>query len=102
MSNFDILAIVSEIKPRILNSWIQKVYQIENIFILKFRSETEIVNLLFEPPKRIHFTEYERVKPKIPPKFCEKLRKTMKNLRVCDIYQKNFDRVVVLNLDTFK
>jgi len=102
MSNFDILAIVSEIKPKIIRGRIQKIYQIENIFIFKFKTETGTVNLLVETPNRIHITEYKRDKPKIPPNFCVKLRKSTKNLRVCDFYQYNFDRVVVLELGYFE
>ncbi|NVM05337.1 MAG: fibronectin-binding domain-containing protein, partial [Candidatus Helarchaeota archaeon] len=98
MSNFDILAIVSEIKPKIIEGRIQKIYQIESIFILKFKTKTGTINLLVETPNRIHITEYERGKPKIPPNFCVKLRKSTKNLRVLDFYQHNFDRVIVLEL----
>ncbi|MFX1450148.1 MAG: ribosome rescue protein RqcH [Promethearchaeota archaeon] len=102
MSNFDILAIVSEIKPKIIKGRIQKIYQIENIFIFKIKTETGTVNLLVQTPNRIHITEYKRDKPKIPPNFCIKLRKSTKNLRVCDFYQYNFDRVVVLELGYFE
>ncbi|MFX0138405.1 MAG: NFACT family protein, partial [Candidatus Hodarchaeota archaeon] len=98
MSNFDILAIISEIGPKIIKSRIQKIYQIGNIFIFKLKTETGKANLLVETPNRIHITEYERGKPKIPPNFCIKLRKSTKNLRVCDVYQHNFDRVIVLEL----
>ncbi|MHA1298561.1 MAG: ribosome rescue protein RqcH [Candidatus Helarchaeota archaeon] len=101
MSNFDIFAIVSELKTKISESRVQKIYQIENIFIFKFRTKSGTFNLLIETPSRIHITEYERVKPKVPPNFCVKLRKSLKNLRVCNIYQHNFDRVVVLELGYF-
>ncbi len=98
MSNFDILAIISEIRSKLIEARIQKIYQIGNIFIFKFKTETGKMNLLVETPNRIHITEYERGKPKIPPNFCIKLRKSTKNLRVCDVYQHNFDRVIVLEL----
>ncbi|MHA1378720.1 MAG: ribosome rescue protein RqcH [Candidatus Helarchaeota archaeon] len=101
MSNFDIFAIVSELKPILTKGRIQKIYQIENKFIFKIRTESGIKNLLVETPDRLHITEYERIKPKIPPNFCVKLRKTLKNLRICNIYQHNFDRVVVLELGYF-
>ncbi|NHI91907.1 MAG: fibronectin-binding domain-containing protein [Candidatus Lokiarchaeota archaeon] len=102
LSNFTIHALVSEISSKIINGWIQQIYQLQEnqIFIFRIRTKSSgTLSLLAQPGIRIHLTSYEREKPKIPTKFCMNvLRKNLKNLRVLDFYQFNFDRICVLEL----
>jgi len=98
MSSFDIAAIISELKPILIHVWISNVYQIDSIFTIKFRTGEGNIELLMESSKRIHLTRYERSKPKLPSKFCMTLRKYLRNQRVLDIKQYQFDRVVVIEI----
>ncbi|MFX1294766.1 MAG: ribosome rescue protein RqcH [Promethearchaeota archaeon] len=98
MSSFDIAAIISELKPIITDAWINNIYHLDSIFTIKFRTKTGIVELLIEPQKRIHLTKYKRPKPKYPSKFCMTLRKYLRNQRVLEIKQHQFDRVVIIKI----
>ena len=101
MSSFDIAAIVSELKPILTHAWISNVYHLDSIFEIKFRTKEGSVDLLIEAKesiKRIHLTSYERPKPKVPSKFCMTLRKYLRNQRVLEIRQHQFDRVVIIEV----
>ncbi len=101
MSSFDIAAIVSELKPQLVDAWVSNVYQIDSIFTIKFRTKVGNIELLVEPQKRIHLTKYERAKPKLPSKFCMTLRKYLRNQRIIALNQHQFDRVVVIEVGKF-
>lgn len=101
MSNVDILAVLTECRERIKDSWIDNIYQINSMFIYRFRKPDEgSFNFLVQmsPLQRIHITEYVRTPPKIPPSFCMTLRKHLRNKRVVDIRQHDFDRIVVIKV----
>ena len=101
MSNVDIFAVLMECKDRIKDSWIDNIYQIDSMFIWKFRKTDEgSFNVLVQtsPLQRFHLTEYVRTPPKIPPNFCHTLRKYLRNRRVIDIRQYNFDRIILLEV----
>lgn len=96
MSSFDIAAIISELKMKLTDAWISNIYQLDELFTMKFRTKEGAVELVIEPQKRIHLTKYNRPKPKIPSKFCMTLRKYLRNQRVLAIEQYQFDRVIVI------
>jgi len=98
MSSFDIAAIVSELRPVLIDAWVINVYHLDSLFSIKFRTVEGAKELLIEPTKRIHFTKYNRPKPKYPSKFCMTLRKYLRNKRVIDIKQHQFDRVIILEV----
>lgn len=104
MSNFDIYAIVTELKNELIGAWIQQVYILENnIVLFKLRTvNKDSCQLLIQPGERIHLTNYERAKPRFPSNFCMNLRKNLKNLRIKKIYQYNLDRIVILELGKFQ
>jgi predicted ribosome quality control (RQC) complex YloA/Tae2 family protein len=103
MSNVDILAVLTEFREQIRNSWIDNIYQIDSMFIYRFRKPDEgSVNMLVQtsPLQRVYITEYVRTPPKIPPPFCMTLRKYVRNKRVVDIQQHDFDRVMMIEVST--
>ena len=88
MSNVDIAAIVYELKPILEGAWIRNIYQLNDVFLFKFRSPTHgNVTLLVELGRRIHLTWYRRPKPRLPSSFCMTLRKYLRNRRVVEIRQ---------------
>ncbi|MHA1311390.1 MAG: ribosome rescue protein RqcH [Candidatus Helarchaeota archaeon] len=98
ISSFDLAAIISEIQEECIGAIINNVYQIDNIFILKLKTRLRTINLLIEPAKRIHTTEYQRTKPKFPPKFCMTLRKYLRRKVIIKFKQYKFDRVLIIEV----
>ena len=100
LSSLDIAALVAEIRPKIVNSWINNIYSVgENRVILRFRKSTESpFELIFELGKRFHITKYNRKKPPSPNNKILSLRKHIRDLPVKDFYQVKLDRVVVFEI----
>jgi predicted ribosome quality control (RQC) complex YloA/Tae2 family protein len=97
ISSFDLAAAISEIKEEVIGAIINNVYQIDSIFILKLRTQKKRnLNLLIEPARRFHLTDYKRAKPKFPAKFCMTLRKYLRRKTIIKFEQYEFDRVLVL------
>ena len=100
LSSIDLAALVAEIRPKIVDSWVNNIYSIgENLVILRFRKSTESpFELLIEPGKRIHITNYERKKPSTPNNKILTMRKHIRDLPVKDFYQRDIDRVIVIKI----
>ena len=100
LSSLDIAALVAELRPKIVNSWINNIYSIgKNRVILRFRKTTESpFEMVFELGKRFHMTKYFRKKPTTPNNKILSLRKHIRDLPVKDFYQRKLDRVVVFEI----
>ncbi len=100
LSSIDLAALVAEIRPKIVDSWVNNIYSIgENLVILRFRKSTESpFELLIEPGKRIHITNYERKKPTTPNNKVLSMRKHIRDLPVKNFYQRKIDRVIVIEI----
>ncbi len=100
LSSIDLAVLVAEIRPRIVDSWVNNIYSIgQNLVILRFRKTTESpFELLIEPGKRIHITNYERKKPSTPNNKILSMRKHIRDLPVKNFYQRKIDRVIVLEI----
>jgi len=96
ISSFDLATVISEIKEDCIGARINNIYQIDSIFVLKLRTNKDNLNLLIEPAKRVHITEYQRPKPKIPPAFCMTLRKYLRRKVIIEFRQYYFDRVLII------
>ncbi|MHA2043052.1 MAG: ribosome rescue protein RqcH, partial [Candidatus Thorarchaeota archaeon] len=99
MSNIDVRLILPELKESAEGAFIKNVYQYGDVFVLKlYQPGGGTSHLLFEVGRRIHLTEYRRVAPKVPPKFCTVLRKYLRDRRVMSVYQHDLDRIVVIEI----
>ncbi|MHA2141258.1 MAG: ribosome rescue protein RqcH [Candidatus Thorarchaeota archaeon] len=99
MSNIDIRLILPELKEAADGAFVKNVYQYGDVFVLKlYQPAGGTSQLLFEVGRRIHLTEYRRVAPRIPPKFCTALRKYLRDRRVLSVYQHDLDRIVVIEV----
>lgn len=99
MSNIDIRLIVPELREAGEGAFIKNVYQYGNIFVLKlYKSGGGNSQLLIEPGRRIHLTEYSRKAPRQPPHFCAVLRKHLREKRIISIKQHDFDRIVIIEV----
>ncbi|MHA2071850.1 MAG: ribosome rescue protein RqcH [Candidatus Thorarchaeota archaeon] len=99
MSNIDVRLILPELKESAEGAFIKNVYQYGDVFVLKlYQPAGGTSHLLFEVGRRIHLTEYRRVAPRVPPKFCTVLRKYLRDRRVMSVYQHDLDRIVVIEI----
>jgi predicted ribosome quality control (RQC) complex YloA/Tae2 family protein len=102
MTSFDVAAVVHELEPIIKSARIENIYQL-NSFTLLFRlhqPNQQTLQLLLEAGKRVHLTSYVLSKPLTPPAFCMALRKHLRNGRIIEIIQHEFERVVIIKVDT--
>ncbi|MEM3574887.1 MAG: ribosome rescue protein RqcH [Candidatus Bathyarchaeia archaeon] len=97
MSNFDLFFLIPELKDKIVGKIIDNVYQIsDDTFVMKMRPGN--VELLLQPGRRIHVTNYAIKKPKEPTPFCMALRRRLVDSRVSGIEQVEFERIVKIDL----
>ena len=97
MSASDVFVMLREIKDVLTGRWILNIYQLNGTLLFKFSSDSpNKIWLLIEPGKRMHLTSltYER-EAKLR-SFCKALRKQLRDHKVSDIEQHDFDRVVYL------
>jgi predicted ribosome quality control (RQC) complex YloA/Tae2 family protein len=102
LTSFDVAALVFELNQRIKDARIGKIYQINpTTLIFKLRRPAEPpIHLLIESGKRIHLTSYVLQKPSRPPAFCMALRKSLRNGKITDIQQHEFERTITLKVHT--
>ncbi|MCK4896333.1 MAG: NFACT family protein, partial [Candidatus Heimdallarchaeota archaeon] len=100
LSSIDISALVYELQPKLIGSWVNNIYSIsKNRVILRFRKSTESpMELVIELGKRFHLTKYVRKKPTSPNNKIMTLRKHIRDLPVNKFYQRKLDRVIVFEI----
>ncbi len=99
MSNIDIRLILPEIREAGEGAFIKNVYQFGNVFVLKlYQPSGGTTQLLIEPGRRVHLTDFRRVPPRMPPKFCSVLRKYIRDRRILSVHQHDFDRIIVFEV----
>jgi len=102
MTSFDIAAVVREIAPIIKDAFIDNIYQTSPLtLMLNLRKPIQTpLNLLVEAGKRFHLTSYIVSKPSKPPAFCMAIRKYLKNGKIIEIRQHEFERIIVITAKT--
>jgi predicted ribosome quality control (RQC) complex YloA/Tae2 family protein len=99
MSNIDIRLIIPELREAGEGAFIKNVYQYDNVFVLKlYKAGGGTTQLLIEPGRRVHLTEYSRKAPRQPPHFCTVLRKYLREKRIISIKQHDLDRIVTIEV----
>jgi predicted ribosome quality control (RQC) complex YloA/Tae2 family protein len=98
MTNFDIAAILPELRQHTIGGHIHNVYQItEDAFLLKLHPGN--LNLIIEPARRIHLTRFETKIPAKPSQLCMAFRKYIRSAKITEIEQPNFERVVFIDTE---
>jgi len=102
MTSFDIAALVYELNQTIKGARVENIYQINpnTLLIGLHRPNQPSLQLLLEAGKRAHLTAYVLSKPLRPPAFCMALRKHLRNGRITEIQQHEFERVIIVKVDT--
>lgn len=99
MSALDIKICLEEIKD-IEGAWTGKIYEIQGVFLFKFKPpEEERTDLIIEPGRRIHLTSMKYDTPKRPTSFAMLLRKYLTNSKLIDIRQPDMERIVELEFE---
>ena len=100
LTSVDVAAITCELKKKIIDAYINNVYQINRkTILLKLRKkDAPALQLVIEAGKRMHITSYSIEKPKKPPAFCMALRKYIKNGRLVSVEQHEFERIVTFKI----
>jgi predicted ribosome quality control (RQC) complex YloA/Tae2 family protein len=100
LTSFDIAALVWELKQKIKDARIGKIYQVNSTTLLfkLHRPAEALPHLLIESGKRIHLTSYVVQKPPRPPAFCMALRKSLESGRIIDLNQQEFERTVIFQI----
>ncbi len=99
MSNVDIRIILPELKETAEGAFIKNIYQYGDVFVLKLYQPTRgNSQLLIQPGSRSHLTEFRRVAPRVPSKFCTTLRKYLRDRRILSIKQHDLDRIIIFEV----
>ena len=98
-----VFSIVNELRQKILNGKVDKVYQTEkDELILNIRTYGETHKLLLSSSPvypRVHLTRENKTNPQTPPAFCMLLRKHLTGGRIIDIKQPNYERIVEIEFE---
>jgi len=98
MTNFDIAAILPELRQHTIEGRIHNVYQItQHAFLFKIHPSN--LNLIIEPAKRIHLTKFDIKTPAKPSQLCMAFRKHARAAKIVDIQQPNFERLVIIEIE---
>jgi predicted ribosome quality control (RQC) complex YloA/Tae2 family protein len=100
MSSVDVAALVRELRPRLLDAKIMKIYQHSpdemRIGLHIFKEGR--TNLVIEAGRRLHLTAHPEEAPKFPQSFPMLLRKHLSGGRITGISQYDFDRIIEMNI----
>ncbi|MFX1575913.1 MAG: ribosome rescue protein RqcH [Promethearchaeota archaeon] len=97
MSASDIFVMLREVKDILVGRWILNIYQLNGTLLFKFSSDSPNKNwLVIEPGKRMHLTSLTYERESKLRSFCKALRKQLRDHKVSEIEQHDFDRVIYL------
>jgi predicted ribosome quality control (RQC) complex YloA/Tae2 family protein len=99
-SSFDVAVVVAELKQSILDAWIANIYQTDyKTLILKLhKPDQPALNLLIKAGNRLHLTNFTIEKPPKPSAFCMMLRRFLRNGKIQNVAQHEFERIVTLQI----
>ena len=100
MSSVDVAAIIGELRPRLNDAKIGKIYQHspDEIRISIHIFGEGRTNIVIEAGRRLHLTKYPQIAPKVAPAFPMLLRKHLTGGRITDILQYDFDRIIEIHI----
>ncbi len=98
-TSFDVAATVRELKAEVSDTFVSNVYQLEsrNVLLKLHKTDKPPIWFVLEAGRRVNLTAYAIEKPSKPPAFCMALRKYLRNARLLNAEQHEFERVLVLS-----
>jgi predicted ribosome quality control (RQC) complex YloA/Tae2 family protein len=95
MTASDIYVMLREVKDVAPGRWILNIYQLNGTLLFKLSHESpNKIWLLIEPGRRMHLTSHTYEREAKLRAFCKTLRKHLRNHKIAEIEQHDFDRVV--------
>lgn len=98
-------AVVKELIDKLLYGRIEKIYQPEtdeiNLVIRNNGSSHKLLITANSSYPRVHLTNNNKQNPQSPPMFCMLLRKHLNGGKIISIAQKNFDRIVLIDIESY-
>lgn len=100
LSSIDYLILAKELSGELCGAWVDNVYYEPKYgyYLFKFRAEGVVKRLIAIPGEAVFITRYDYPVPEKPPANLMRLRKFMQNLRVENVEQHDFDRILIINL----
>ena len=98
LTNIDVFALAKELNDELCDGFIDNIYEVKDLLILKIRTKETNKILVIKKDSRINLTEYNYPVPKYPSQYCISLRKFLKNRRILGIYQQSLDRILIIEL----
>jgi len=102
LTSFDVAALVYELNKVIKDARIENIYQLNSTTLLFRLHEPNqpTLQLVLESGKRAHLTSYALSKPLKPPAFCMALRKQLRNGKINEVQQHEFEREITIKIYT--
>ncbi len=97
LSSLDLVCVVRELSS-LIDSKIEKIYQIGDEFVFKLYKNGEHPILRVIKGKLIHLTSYLKENPQVPSHFCMYLRKYLQSGRIIGITQPGMERIIELRI----
>ncbi|MFQ5838117.1 MAG: ribosome rescue protein RqcH [Thermoplasmata archaeon] len=98
LTSFDIRVLVGELS-QLRGAYLDKVYQADSAFILKFNLPRVGKREVFIQPGKWIFLGGEFEKPREPPPFAQSLRKVLDNALLHGVEQRGFDRILLMEFE---
>jgi len=99
MNGIDIAVIVSEIKSLVEGLYVDSVYLVDKVLILKLKGGGVSRELVIDAGRGIYLTTFERVKPIKPHQFAMLLRKHLSGLKISKISQRGLEKIVEISFE---
>lgn len=103
LDGITVAGIVSELNQKLIGGRIDKIYQpLSDEILFTVRSIGENFKVLVSANSnhpRIHITQIQKENPISPPMFCMVMRKYIAGGKITKIYQPDFERIIVLEVE---
>lgn len=104
LDGITVAGIVSELNQKLIGGRIDKIYQpLSDEILFTVRSTGENFKVLVSANSnhpRIHITQIQKENPISPPMFCMVMRKYIAGGKITKIYQPDFERIIVLEVES--
>ncbi|MEM2930299.1 MAG: ribosome rescue protein RqcH [Thermoproteota archaeon] len=100
LSSIDYLVLSRELFKELHGSWVDNVYSHPEYgyYLMSFRAEGVVKKLVIMPGEALFLTRYDYPVPEAPRGNLTRLRRLVRNLRVEDVKQHDFDRIMIISL----
>lgn len=99
MNGIDIAVVLSEVESLVEGLYVDSIYLLDKVLILKLRGGGVSRELVVDIGKAIYLTTFEKIKPIKPHQFAMLLRKYLSGLRVSKVSQRSLEKIVEVSFE---